>query len=147
VVLLLLSLKVAFPDRVVLLRGNHEFREMNESMGEQGFPTACWRHAQLGAHAEAALTAIYDAFDWLPFAALAGDSVLILHGGIGALTLPRANWKPVTNSQATASGRRTSGRATWSGWKRPNAAPCARCSALRRPTAAARPARSATAPS
>ncbi len=83
VVLLLLSLKVAYPDRVVLLRGNHEFREMNENMGEQGFPTACWRHALLGAHAEAALAAIYDVFNWLPFAALAEDSVLIVHGGIG----------------------------------------------------------------
>lgn len=44
VVALLFSLKVCFPDRVFLLRGNHEFRDMNTSMTEQGsvgFDRAC----------------------------------------------------------------------------------------------------------
>jgi hypothetical protein len=44
VVALLFSLKVCFPDRVFLLRGNHEFRNMNVHMtegGGHGFDAAC----------------------------------------------------------------------------------------------------------
>jgi hypothetical protein len=42
VVALLFALKVSFPTRVWLLRGNHEFRWMNEeSMGEHGYAHAC----------------------------------------------------------------------------------------------------------
>ena len=83
VVLLLLSLKVAFPDRVVLVRGNHEFREMNEGMGAAGFNVACVQHALLGALGAFVFDHVHDVFDWLPFAALVQDSVLIVHGGIG----------------------------------------------------------------
>jgi diadenosine tetraphosphatase ApaH/serine/threonine PP2A family protein phosphatase len=83
VVLLLLSLKVAFPDRVVLVRGNHEFKEMNEDMGDEGFVDACMQHSLFGSFGELALDAIYCVFDWLPFAALVEESVLVVHGGIG----------------------------------------------------------------
>ena len=45
VVALLFSLKVCFPDRVYLIRGNHEFRDMNTHMTmyqkEIGFDRAC----------------------------------------------------------------------------------------------------------
>jgi diadenosine tetraphosphatase ApaH/serine/threonine PP2A family protein phosphatase len=83
VVLLLLSLKVAFPDRVVLVRGNHEFKDMNEDMGDEGFVDACMHHGLFGSYGELALDAIYGVFDWLPFAALVEESVLVVHGGIG----------------------------------------------------------------
>lgn len=83
VVLLLLSLKVAFPDRVVLLRGNHEFKEMNQHMASEGFHYACMQHTLFGPHGNVALDIIYDVFDWLPFAALVSGSVLVVHGGIG----------------------------------------------------------------
>jgi diadenosine tetraphosphatase ApaH/serine/threonine PP2A family protein phosphatase len=82
VVLLLFSLKVAFPDRVFLLRGNHEFREMNESSG-YGFNTACAQYALAGPHAQVVYNHAHDVFDWLPFAALVEGSVLVVHGGIG----------------------------------------------------------------
>ncbi len=82
VVLLLFSLKVAFPDRVFLLRGNHEFREMNESSG-YGFNTACAQYALAGPHGQVVYNHAHDVFDWLPFAALVEGSVLVVHGGIG----------------------------------------------------------------
>ena len=37
VVAILFALKLMYPERVYLLRGNHEFRDMNEKMGEDGF--------------------------------------------------------------------------------------------------------------
>jgi diadenosine tetraphosphatase ApaH/serine/threonine PP2A family protein phosphatase len=82
VALLLLSLKVAFPDRVVLLRGNHEFKEMNES-SPLGFHNACAQHALAGPHGQLVYNRVHEAFDWLPFAALVEESVLVVHGGIG----------------------------------------------------------------
>ena len=36
-VTLLFSLKALYPDQIILVRGNHEFREQNMSMGESGF--------------------------------------------------------------------------------------------------------------
>jgi diadenosine tetraphosphatase ApaH/serine/threonine PP2A family protein phosphatase len=82
VVLLLFSLKVAFPDRVFLLRGNHEFKEMNESSG-YGFNTACAQHALAAPYGQVVYDHAHDVFDWLPFAALVEQSVLVVHGGIG----------------------------------------------------------------
>lgn len=85
VVLLLLSLKVAFPDRVVLLRGNHEFKEMNEAGGADsfGFLRACLQYDVARPHGRLVYEYAHDVFDWLPFAALVEESVLVLHGGIG----------------------------------------------------------------
>jgi diadenosine tetraphosphatase ApaH/serine/threonine PP2A family protein phosphatase len=85
VVLLLFSLKVAFPDRIVLLRGNHEFREMNQCMGADGygFHIACGQHPLIGSLGHFVYDLVCDVFDWLPFAALVEESVLVVHGGIG----------------------------------------------------------------
>jgi hypothetical protein len=37
VVCLLFALKVLYPSRVWLIRGNHEFRKLNDNMGVMGF--------------------------------------------------------------------------------------------------------------
>lgn len=99
VVALLFALRVLYPWRVFLVRGNHEFREQNIQQGADGFMESCrahfcgiarpsgeTQHQSGGAAAAAALKAfesVHSTFDWLPLAAMIQDSVLVLHGGIG----------------------------------------------------------------
>ena len=85
VVAILFALKLMYPERVYLLRGNHEFRDMNEKMGEDGFLSHC--ESRLGVVTPGRWGRIYDAihasFDLLPLAARIGGAVLVLHGGVG----------------------------------------------------------------
>ena len=80
VLTLLFALKVAYPERIWLLRGNHETEAMNEVYG---FKKACERfsHSQLYDEAQ-------KVFPWLPMAALIEQPgtkpALVLHGGIGS---------------------------------------------------------------
>jgi len=76
---LLVALKVAFPSRVWLVRGNHEDRQMNE---KYGFAAEC--HRRLGKDFGAKVFDMMQRFfDHLPLAARVGDRVLVVHGGIG----------------------------------------------------------------
>eukprot|EP00038_Savillea_parva_P031751 m.90118 g.90118 ORF g.90118 m.90118 type:complete len:1102 (+) comp9841_c0_seq2:253-3558(+) len=78
VITLLLCLKIRYPSRVVLIRGNHEDRELNEHFG---FRSEC--EARLS-HGERCWSRANDVFDTLPVAALIDDKILCVHGGIGA---------------------------------------------------------------
>jgi len=75
----LFALKVAYPHRVWLVRGNHEDRAIN---AKYGFEEACLEQfgAQLGAKA---FDYFQDAFSQLPIACLVAGRVLCVHGGIG----------------------------------------------------------------
>ena len=79
-VVLLLALKCLHPDRVFLIRGNHESPEVNardgflhecvERFGDRKKGVAVWRR-------------LNQLFEWLPLAALVNDVILCVHGGIG----------------------------------------------------------------
>ena len=80
VVCLLLALKLSFPNRIFLVRGNHESPEVN---ARDGFLHECVQ--RLGGRAEgiAAWRRVNLVFEWLPMAALINNAILGVHGGIG----------------------------------------------------------------
>lgn len=79
-IVLLLALKIQYPSRVFILRGNHESPEVNardgflhecvERLGGKKPGVAAWRRLNL-------------LFEWLPLAAVVNGCILAVHGGIG----------------------------------------------------------------
>jgi len=79
VVGLLLSLKVLWPEKVWLIRGNHEDRYMNE---RYGFRKEC--DELLGVSDGGKIfEAVQNTFDQMPIACRIADRVLVVHGGLG----------------------------------------------------------------
>ena len=84
-VCLLMALKVKFPEKIHLLRGNHEDKWINNAFG---FAEEC--SSRLGeepADVDSVFNKINDLFDWLPLAAVIDDRIVCLHGGIGSTLL------------------------------------------------------------
>ena len=72
--LLLLSLKLRYPDRVTLIRGNHESRQITQVYG---FYDECKRRYSVK------LWRIFaDCFNCMPVAAVVEDKILCMHGGL-----------------------------------------------------------------
>mmetsp|Transcript_36620 Transcript_36620/g.67118 ORF Transcript_36620/g.67118 Transcript_36620/m.67118 type:complete len:434 (+) Transcript_36620:109-1410(+) len=81
-ILLIYCLKLAFPDMVFLNRGNHEDETQNRFMGNTGFEKACIDRfgPDKGREVFACITW---SFEYLPLASVVGESILVVHGGIG----------------------------------------------------------------
>ena len=89
VIVLLLCLKVRYAQRIFLIRGNHEDREVNRFMG---FEDECrYRindhsdpyHTTVSPAWQRVFEALHGCFDMMPLAARVEHRVLCLHGGIG----------------------------------------------------------------
>merc|ERR1712137_852128 len=78
VITLLFSLKVLYPTKVFLVRGNHEDRLMNINYG---FHEDCIR--KFGQDGGTIWERVNDVFEFLPIAALVEGTILCIHGGIG----------------------------------------------------------------
>eukprot|EP00931_Biecheleriopsis_adriatica_P055384 TRINITY_DN32731_c0_g1_i1.p1 TRINITY_DN32731_c0_g1~~TRINITY_DN32731_c0_g1_i1.p1 ORF type:complete len:679 (+),score=132.65 TRINITY_DN32731_c0_g1_i1:162-2198(+) len=78
VISLLFSLKILYPTRIFLVRGNHEDRLMNVNYG---FHADCTR--KFAAQGDDIWERVNDVFEFLPIAALVEGAILCIHGGIG----------------------------------------------------------------
>jgi len=79
---LLMALKVKFPEKIHMLRGNHEDKWINNAFG---FAEECsQRLGEDPSEPDSVFNKINELFDWLPLSAVIEDKIICLHGGIGS---------------------------------------------------------------
>ncbi len=82
VILLLFALKVKYPDFIYLIRGHHEDKAINEFYG---LGKECTEKLKEDIkNEESVFNKINQVFDLLPFGVLVDNTILCIHGGIGA---------------------------------------------------------------
>ena len=80
VVSLLFALKNCFPSKIILLRGNHEFPQINSKYGFYDSIVSMYGDADV-------YNAFNEVFRYLPIAAILNDQIFCVHGGISEKTL------------------------------------------------------------
>ncbi|OHT12848.1 Serine/threonine-protein phosphatase PP1-2 [Tritrichomonas foetus] len=82
VLAILFALQCAYPDHILLLRGNHEFAQVNQSYGFYEEVTAEFGRNNFWKH-------VNEVFQYMPLAAVVSKSVFCVHGGLSpTLTNP-----------------------------------------------------------
>lgn len=79
VICLLMSLKLKYPEKIWILRGNHEDRSININFG---FYEECRSRLEKDSFTDV-YESINDFFDYLPLCATIDNDILCLHGGLG----------------------------------------------------------------
>lgn len=74
VITLLFSLKISYPDNVYLIRGNHEFEDLNTMYG--------FKNQVVSEYDENLYHSINVCFGYLPLAAVLNDAYFLVHGGL-----------------------------------------------------------------
>src|SRR3569833_2448918 len=72
---LLVALKVRYPDRITILRGNHESRQITQVYGCYDVCLRKYGNANVWKY-------FTDLFDYLPLTALIENQIFCLHGGL-----------------------------------------------------------------
>ena len=96
VITLLFALTVAYPENVFLIRGNHEFSDVN---GYYGF-----KDEVINEYSDKALWKQFnEAFNYMPICAIVGETNLCIHGGLSSklsMTAQIASFqRPITNCE------------------------------------------------
>lgn len=79
---LLMALKIKYPSKIHLLRGNHEDKWINNAFG---FAEECnTRLNEDPGEPDSVFNRVNELFDWLPLSAIIEEKIVCLHGGIGS---------------------------------------------------------------
>ncbi|KAF8386830.1 hypothetical protein PRIPAC_75972, partial [Pristionchus pacificus] len=91
ILMCLFSLKCLYPDRIFLLRGNHEFITTNS---KYGFPTELWDRYEEET-ARFLYSQLNATFCYLSVCAIVGNQYFCAHGGIALSGMTRRHWKGI----------------------------------------------------
>jgi protein phosphatase len=96
VIVLLFALVLRYPDAVFMLRGNHEFHEINDRYGFRRDLIDVFRN-----EATNLFRAFNSSFDWLPVSALVGGDILCVRGGISPSIKSLADLRDIARPVST----------------------------------------------